>query len=133
MRTLEAKILDSTHLELSEPISSPVGQRIPIMLPDDGGVDARPEDPTPDARAYHASVPAVSGPNRDRELAWCRSNEDELQTLAGQWVILEGEEIVVHGRDPAKLVEQAWSEGIEVPFVFYVEEFHPDVVKMGLF
>ncbi len=133
MRTLEAKILDSTHLELSEPISSPVGQHIPIVIPDHGGVDATSGGRTPDAGTDHSSASSVSGPNRDLELAWCRSHEDELQALAGQWVILEGEVIVVHGHEPAKLVEQAWGKGIQVPFIFYVEEFHPDVVKMGLF
>lgn len=36
MKTIEAKILDSTHLELSEPVEAAVGDRIRITIPEDG-------------------------------------------------------------------------------------------------
>jgi hypothetical protein len=68
---------------------------------------------------------------RSRELAWRHSHRDELQALAGQWVVLEGELIVAHGDDPALLVETARSNGIVVPYVFFVDPQH-DVVKIGL-
>lgn len=34
MKTLTAKILDSTHLELSSPIALPTGEYIQVSIPD---------------------------------------------------------------------------------------------------
>ncbi len=70
---------------------------------------------------------------RDRELAWRRAHQEMLRSrFAGQWVILEGEEIVAHGRDAAEAVEEARAKGIATPFVFFVEGLPPDVIRMGL-
>ncbi|MCP3994406.1 MAG: hypothetical protein GY722_04975 [bacterium] len=33
MKTLSAKVVDSTHLELAEPISSTAGERLEIVIP----------------------------------------------------------------------------------------------------
>ena len=132
MRTLEAKILDSTHLELKEPILGRAGRHVEISIRDEE------EEDTPAAAAHQtlagaaAPPPSLSGPRRDRELAWRRSHTEELQAYAGEWVILEGEEIVAHGQSPAQLVEQARAQGIPIPYLFYVEEFQPDVVNIGL-
>ena len=41
MKTIEARVLDSTHLELSQPISASPGESIRIAIPeegDDGGM-----------------------------------------------------------------------------------------------
>jgi hypothetical protein len=135
VRTLEAKILDSTHLELREPILLPPGRSIEISITAD-----RIERATRRAAAEqelatsteHAEAPGLSPPRRARELAWRRAHEDELQAYAGQWVVLEGEEIVAHGEDPASAAEQARSQGVHIPYVFYVEEYRPDVVLIGL-
>ena len=134
MRTLEAKILDSTHLELGEPISGQPGHHVKISIRDDEEEDS-PETTTeqrPDASADRESAPHLSGPHRERELAWRRSHAEVLRAYEGQWVILEGEEIVAHGRHPAKLVEQARAKGIRIPYLFFVEESRPDVVRLGL-
>lgn len=72
------------------------------------------------------------GPRRQRELAWRAANRDLLQRYAGQWVVLEGDQIVAHGRRMAPVVEQARSRGVPVPYVFYVEEARHDVVAVGL-
>lgn len=69
---------------------------------------------------------------REREDAWCRSHPDILRRFAGQWLVLEGEEIMAHGQDPAQLVKEARAKGVRIPYVFYVETPHPGVVKMGL-
>ena len=39
MKTIKAKILDSTHLELSQPIAAQPGEYIQISIPDDGEED----------------------------------------------------------------------------------------------
>lgn len=40
MKIVKAKILDSTHLELSQPISAQPGQFIQISIPDEGEEDS---------------------------------------------------------------------------------------------
>ena len=55
-----------------------------------------------------------------------------MSHYAGQWVVLEDEDIVAHGEDPVQLVERAREAGIEVPYVFYVDPPRPGIVKMGL-
>ena len=71
--------------------------------------------------------------NREREIAWRHSHRDELQRrFAGQWVVLEGEEIVAHSEDAAQAVEEARGKGIAVPFVFYVDRPRPGVFRLGL-
>lgn len=81
---------------------------------------------TPHARRH----PPV--PHRSRELAWRASHEDVLRAFAGQWVVLEGEEIVVHGKDPVQLVAEAKGKGIGVPYIFFVESPGDNVVRIGL-
>ena len=55
-----------------------------------------------------------------------------VNDYAGQWVVLEGEDIVVHGENPIQLVEMAREAGVEVPYIFYVDPPRPGIVKMGL-
>ena len=132
MRTLEAKVLDPTHLELSEPIPFGSGQHVQISL------DARQNDRPGAARLKTATeeppskAPGLSPPRRHSELAWRQSHEDHLQAYVGQWVVLEGEEIVAHGEDPTQVIEQATRAGIDTPYIFYVEDVAADIVQMGL-
>lgn len=71
--------------------------------------------------------------NRDCELAWRQSHRDELQRrFAGEWVVLEGEEVVAHSGDAAQAMEQARAKGVAVPFVFYVDPPQPNVFHIGL-
>ncbi len=72
--------------------------------------------------------------DRKREDTWRRANRGFLQDrFAGQWVVLEGEEIVAHSEDPAQAVGQARAKGVAVPFVFRVEPpRRPGVVQIGL-
>ena len=48
-----------------------------------------------------------------------------MRRLAGQWVVLEGEQLVAHGKNAVRVVASARRRGVTVPFVFYVEP--PDV------
>lgn len=84
------------------------------------GIDATDRDPT--------LPPGL----RQREDAWCRTHPEALLPYAGQWVVLEGEEIVAHGDDPVPLVQRARARGIPSPYVFYVESPQPGVFKIGL-
>jgi hypothetical protein len=69
---------------------------------------------------------------RARELRWRQDNEQLLETLAGQWLVVEGDELIAHGQDPVSLVTAARRRGIQVPFVFFVEPRTRDTVKIGL-
>ena len=115
-------VLDSTHLELTEPLALRSGARIDVAVSEDGGDSAAGSD-SEEARPLSF---------RQREEAWCRTHQEALLACAGQWVVLEGEEIVVHGDDPVELVTQARNQGIRSPYIFFVEPPQPGVFKIGL-
>ncbi len=71
-------------------------------------------DPVPDHRE-----PPVSG-LRTRELEWRRTHGEVLRNFAGQWIVLEGEEIATYGKDPQQVIVAARAKGIRVPYIFYV-------------
>lgn len=117
VKLVAAKILDSTHLELREAISTPAGESIEIAIPETVSDDNRQP-----RRARHRQV----------EQEWRRSHAEILRGYAGQWVVLEEQEIIAHGEDPESLVELARDQGVEVPYVFYVDPPRPGIVKIGL-
>ena len=70
---------------------------------------------------------------RERELRWLRTHREDLRKFAGQWIVIESEEIVARGPDAAEVVREARSKGVRVPFVYRVEGSRPKgVVYMGL-
>ena len=70
---------------------------------------------------------------RHREHAWRGAHAEALQAYAEQWVVLEGEQVVTHGPDPGRLVDEARSLGIASPYLFYVEpSSSPKQVRIGL-
>ncbi len=69
---------------------------------------------------------------RSREVAFQQAHPEALRPFAGQWVVLEGETIVAHGDDPARVVSDARSKGVRIPYVFFVEEATDDVAWIGL-
>ena len=105
MPEVDAKVIDATHLELSEAIQLKPGESVKVSIHDLGKSNqhcqANPAHP-------QASV-------REREQAWCRANQDVLRSYSGQWVVLEGEEIIAHGTDP--LNPGSRSKVIHLPLV----------------
>ncbi len=91
--------------------------------PESVSVELNPEPPAP--------KPVALG-HRSRELDWCRTHAEVLRQFAGQWLVLEGEEIVAHGNDPLQVVAEARAKGIQVPYIFFVEESENNIVRMGL-
>jgi hypothetical protein len=63
----------------------------------------------------------IKSTHRQRELEWIHTHGDEMRRLAGEWVVLEGESLIAHGKNAARVVASARSKGVAVPFVFYVE------------
>ena len=70
--------------------------------------------------------------SRSRELAWRQTHGEEFRQLAGQWVVLDGETIVSHGPDAVQVVEEARTQGITVPYIFFVDDTPNDSIHMGL-
>lgn len=62
----------------------------------------------------------IKSTHRQRELDWLRTHAGEMCRLASEWVVLEGEDIVAHGKDAVRVVASARRKGIAVPFVFFV-------------
>jgi hypothetical protein len=58
--------------------------------------------------------------HRTRELEWRRTHREVLRNFAGQWVVVEGEQVVTHGKDPQQVVVDARAKGIRIPYIFYV-------------
>ena len=90
--------------------------------------EAVPTEPDPGV----PSPKSVASGHRSRELEWCRTHTTVLRQFAGQWVVLEGEEIIAHGNDPLQVVTEARAKGIQIPYVFYIEDTDAKVVRMGL-
>lgn len=75
---------------------------------------------------------SVPSPFRKRELEWRRTHAEVLKSLENEWVVLEGEEIIAHGDDPVRVIEEARSKGIRTPYIFFVEPQSEDFVSIGL-
>jgi hypothetical protein len=56
---------------------------------------------------------------RIREQQWIDTHRNEY---LGQWVVVEGDQLIVHGHDARKVYEAARANGIDVPFLVRV---HP--------
>ena len=127
MKVIAAKVLDPTHLELTEPLELRSGAQVAVTVTESDGA-------SPSGAASKSEASAEPRPLRfrQREQAWCGTHGDVLSSYAEQWVVLEGEEIIAHGEDPVELVERARERGIRSPYVFYVEPPEPGVVKIGL-
>jgi len=111
---IKGHVVGPRTVELAEPVPSETREvEVTARVPDEGNAHDR-----------------VTG--RSRELAWRQSNRDDLQAFAGEWVVLEGEQIIAHGPDPAELVAAARRSGVLVPYVFFVDRQQSDVVKLGL-
>lgn len=69
---------------------------------------------------------------RVREIEWWSTHQDELRQYAGEWVVLEGEEIITHGLDLSVVVAEARVRGIAAPYVLYVEVLEQNQAALGL-
>ena len=54
-----------------------------------------------------------------KSLAWIKENRSEY---IGQWVVLDGDRLISHGRDGGLVYDGAKAAGIETPFLIHVIE-----------
>lgn len=79
-----------------------------------------------------STLKRATSTDRRIELKWRQTHQEVLQSYANEWVVLEGEAIIAHGSDPAKIVIEAREKGVRVPYLFYVEAKDPNIIRMGL-
>lgn len=92
------------------------------------GVPAMPREL--DRSATHVSGVVIG--YRSREIAWRQTHGGDLQLFENEWVVLEDDKIVSHGKDPNKVVADARAKGIPTPYVFYVEPVQEEMAALGL-
>jgi len=71
-------------------------------------------------------------PYRHRELEWLRTHKEAVQKLAGQWIVVEGEEIVTYGDNPLQVVAEARAKGVQIPYIIHLVATEKDEVRIGL-
>ncbi len=71
-------------------------------------------------------------PFRHRELEWLRTHKEVVQKLAGQWIVVEGEEIIAYGDNPLQVVAEARAKGIQIPYIIHLAIARKDEVLIGL-
>jgi hypothetical protein len=71
-------------------------------------------------------------PYRHRELEWLRTHKEAVQKLAGQWIVVEGEEIVTYGDNPLQVVAEARAKGVQIPYIIRLAVTEKDEVRIGL-
>jgi hypothetical protein len=76
------------------------------------------------AERTHEQPQTVSEPFKDRrrEIAWT-ANPD--LRYSGEWVAVEGSEVVAHGKDGHEVAAYARSKNIPSPFLFFVADPDP--------
>ncbi len=117
---IEEQNLDSTEVHAEEMSAGRREDNSSLPMPFDA--EGIVTIPSPD----DLPIEAISQPrHRSRELEWRRTHQEMLRTMAGEWVVLEGEEIIGHGKDLGPLVNEARARGILVPYAFFVEDTPP--------
>lgn len=52
--------------------------------------------------------------------------------MRGEWILIEGDQLVAHGRDYVRVVEEGRAVGIRIPFAVFIPEALTSAVMMGL-
>jgi hypothetical protein len=68
--------------------------------------------------------PAVSAvrPSREKEIKWLHENIEYVNTFAGKWIVVEGNELLASSTNLPEVIDTARKRGIVSPFVFFVPE-----------
>jgi len=84
----------------------------------------RPLEPLPFAENQRVLVTVsekAEAPKRyfsgEKEMEWLRQHSKEYE---GEYVVLDGDRLVAHGKDGREALRQARSTGLEAPFVSHI-------------
>lgn len=62
--------------------------------------------------------------DRAKERIWLDRNGVDY---AGQWVALHNDTLLSHGANASEVLEKAWSQGVEAPFLIHVPPAEPEI------
>lgn len=88
----------------------------------------RPLEPLPFADKERLFLTVSDQPkppgDRAKERTWldCHARE-----YAGQWVAVHEDLLLSHGENATEVLEQAWSQGVETPFLIHVPPVERDL------
>jgi hypothetical protein len=66
------------------------------------------------------AVQSTITPFRHLERDWIDSHSDILKTYGGQWVVIEGTQLIACGADLPKVVQEAKTKGVAIPYAVKV-------------
>lgn len=64
---------------------------------------------------------------RQAEMAWLERHAAELRALAGEWVAINGEELISHGATAREVLEAARQRGVVRPLLFQVPRTQAEI------
>ena len=76
--------------------------------------------------AEETARPVPAG-RRETELRWLQEHSDRIVEFVGQWIAINGNELVSHGRSLREVREAVRQRGIEQPLMFYVAGDEPEI------
>jgi hypothetical protein len=103
---------------------------IPNIQDDITAREIQPPGTTPEKETEQQAGKSL--PYRHQEREWIRTHKEVVQKLAGQWIVVEGEELVSHGNDPLQVVAEARAKGIQIPDIIRVGAARKGEVQIGL-
>lgn len=63
-----------------------------------------------------APLESITTPARKLEMEWIDLHSDVLKAYMGQWVVIEGSELITHGDDLVAVVTEAKTKGVKIPY-----------------
>jgi hypothetical protein len=54
------------------------------------------------------------------EMEWLTTNAKELSEFKGEWLLIEGRELIAHSKDFNEIRQAVEARGITAPFLYYV-------------
>ena len=58
--------------------------------------------------------------NRQMEMNWLARRKDLTECYGGQWIVLEGEQLIANDADYLRARQAATQKGIKRPFILFV-------------
>ncbi len=63
-----------------------------------------------------ARLESITAPARNLEMEWIDLHSDVLKAYMGQWVVIQGSELITHGDDLVAVVTEAKTKGVKIPY-----------------
>jgi hypothetical protein len=114
---LQKRELERLAAEQDIPVGQLVRRALLQLVESPGSVQASPH-----SRATVSLRPGQRV-SRDAEMDWLEAHIPELtSSIPGQWIILDGTQLIAHGEDYLAVLKEARQKGVVVPFVARIPE-----------